>query len=75
MTYEKFIEDYLNKGLIKRQKSNNQTIEKLILRAFKDIKTSKAALNIDEGIAYTIAYLAMLHAGSILPPINSWPII
>jgi len=64
VTYEKFTEDYLSKGLIKKQKSNHQTIEKLILRAGKDLKTSKANLSIDEGIAYTIAYLAMLHAGS-----------
>ena len=63
MTCKKFAEDYLNKGLIKRQKSDYRVIEKLILRASKDIRTSKANLNIDEGIAYTIAYLAMLHAG------------
>lgn len=63
MTYEKFIGEYLNKGLLKRQKCNYRGVEKLILRAFKDLKTSKANLDIDEGIAYTVAYLAMLHAG------------
>lgn len=63
MTYEKFIEEYLRKGLLKRQKSTHQTVERLILRARKELKTSKANLTIDEGIAYTIAYLAMLHAG------------
>jgi len=61
--YERFIEEYLNKGLLKRQKSNYHTAEKLILRALKDLKTSKANLNIDEGTAYAIAYLAMLRAG------------
>jgi uncharacterized protein (UPF0332 family) len=38
----------------------------MILRASKDIKTSKANLDIDEGIAYTVAYLAMLRAGRAL---------
>lgn len=63
MTYEKFIKEYLNKGLLKRQKPDFKAIEKLILRAKKDLKTSKANLIIDEGIAYTISYLAMLRAG------------
>ena len=66
MTYKKLIEEYLGKGLLKRQKSNFQAIEKLMLRAHKDLETAKANLNIDEGIAYTIAYLAMLHAGRAL---------
>jgi len=63
MTYEKFIDEYLKKGLLKKQKSNFQAIEKLISRADKELKTAKANLSIDEGIAYTVAYLAMLHAG------------
>jgi len=62
MTYKEFIEEYLGKGLLKRQKSNFQAIERLILRARKDLRAAKANLDIDEGIAYTIAYLAMLHA-------------
>ncbi len=32
-------------------------------RSLKDLKAAKANLTIDEGIAYTVAYLAMLHAG------------
>jgi len=63
--YERFMEEYLNKGLLKRQKSNYRTAEKLILRALKDLKTSKANLDIDEGTAYAIAYLAMLRAGRV----------
>jgi uncharacterized protein (UPF0332 family) len=66
MTYEEFIEDYLRRGLLKKQRSDFRTIEKLILRAGKDIKAAKANLNIDEGIAYTISYLAMLHAARAL---------
>jgi uncharacterized protein (UPF0332 family) len=62
MTYEKFLEESLSKGLLRTQKSDLRAVEKLILRAHKDLKTAKANLDIDEGIAYTVAYLAMLHA-------------
>lgn len=63
MTYEKFIEEYLSKGLLKEQKPSFPAVEKLINRSLKDLKAAKANLSIDEGIAYTVAYLAMLHAG------------
>lgn len=33
------------------------------MRSLKELKVAKANLDIDEGIAYTVAYLAMLHAG------------
>jgi uncharacterized protein (UPF0332 family) len=62
MTYERFLEDSLSKGLLRRQKSDLRAVEKLLLRAYKDLKAAKANLDIDEGIAYTVAYLAMLHA-------------
>lgn len=62
MTYKAFIEEYLSKGLIKRQRLDLKSAEKLILRAYKDLKTAKANLSIDEGIAYTVAYLAMLRS-------------
>ncbi|MBM4067218.1 MAG: HEPN domain-containing protein [Planctomycetes bacterium] len=62
MTYKKFIEDYLGKGLIKEQRSDVKSAEKLILRAQKDLQTAKANLTIDEGIAYAVAYLAMLRS-------------
>jgi uncharacterized protein (UPF0332 family) len=62
VTYEKFLEEFLSKGLLRRQKSDLRAFEKLILRAHKDLKTANANLDIDEGIAYTVAYLAMLHA-------------
>lgn len=63
MTYEKFLEEFLAKGLIRKQKSDLRAVDKLLLRAYKDLKAAKANLDIDEGIAYTVAYLAMLHAG------------
>jgi uncharacterized protein (UPF0332 family) len=62
VTYEKFLEEFLSKGLLRGQKSDLRAVEKLILRAHKDLKTANANLDIDEGIAYTVAYLAMLHA-------------
>lgn len=66
MTYKSFIEEYLHKGLLVRQKYNFIAIEKLVLRADKDLKTAKANLKIDEGIAYSVAYLAMLRVGRAL---------
>lgn len=63
MAYEKFIEEYLSKELLKKQKPSFDAVEKLIIRSAKDLKTAKANLSIDEGIAYTVAYLAMLRAG------------
>ena len=62
MTYDSFIHEYLEKGLIKKQKSDIAGVEKIIKRSEKDLKTAKANLTIDEGIAYTVAYLAMLRA-------------
>jgi hypothetical protein len=52
MTYEKFLEESLSKGLLRKQKADLRAVEKLILRAHKDLKTAKANLDIDEGIAY-----------------------
>jgi uncharacterized protein (UPF0332 family) len=63
MTYENFIEEYLSKGLLKKQQPSFSAVEKLINRSAKELTAAKANLVIDEGIAYTVAYLAMLHAG------------
>ncbi len=63
MTSEKFIAEYLSKGLLKKQASNRRAVEALLSRAGKDLKAAEANLSIDENIAYTVAYLAMLHAG------------
>lgn len=60
MSYDKFVSGYLAKGLLKKQKAAPNAIEKLLTRSAKDLKTAKANLKIDEGIAYTVAYLAML---------------
>lgn len=63
MGFDKFVREYLHKGLLKRQEVNVKSIDRILLRAQKDLRTAKANLAIDEGIAYTVAYLAMLHAG------------
>jgi uncharacterized protein (UPF0332 family) len=62
MTYDKFISESLAGGLIQKQKPSIDAVEKLLRRSAKDLLASKANLKIDEGIAYTVAYLAMLRA-------------
>lgn len=66
MTYEDFIAKYSKQGLIKEQKSNFTAIENLISRSYKEIKIAQANMSIDEGIAFTVAYTGMLHAGRAL---------
>jgi uncharacterized protein (UPF0332 family) len=63
MTYEEFLNEYLAKGLLKQQKPSVSAVEKLILRSEKDLITAKANLDIDEEIAYAVAYLGMLRSG------------
>jgi uncharacterized protein (UPF0332 family) len=63
MTYDKFVSEYLSKGLIQKQKPAITDVERLIIRSAKDLETAKANLKIDEAIAYTLAYLAMLRSG------------
>jgi uncharacterized protein (UPF0332 family) len=62
MGFEAFAEGYLRKGLLQKQKSNSRAIEKLVVRSEKDLKTARVNLSIDEGVAYTVAYSAMLRA-------------
>lgn len=62
MSFEKFIEEYLEKGLLKKQKPDARAIDRMILRAEKDLKAAKANLKIDEEISYTVSYTAMLRA-------------
>ena len=50
MSFEKFIEEYLEKGLPKKQKPDTRAIDRMILRAEKDLKAAKANLKIDEEI-------------------------
>lgn len=66
MTYDEFIAAYLAKGLIKKQKADLKEVVKVLKRARIDLKIAKVNIEIDEGIAYSVAYLAMLRAGRAL---------
>ena len=66
MTFDDFIKGYSKQGLIKKQAKDQKAVENLISRSYKEIKAAKANITIDEGIAFTIAYTAMLHAGRAL---------
>ena len=66
MTFDNFIKEYTKRGLIKEQKRNFKAIENTISRSYKEIEVAQANIKIDEGIAFTIAYTAMLHAGRAL---------
>ena len=66
MTSDDFIQKYTKRGLIKKQDKNLKAVENLISRAYKEIKVAEANIKIDEGIAFTIAYTAMLHTGRAL---------
>jgi uncharacterized protein (UPF0332 family) len=63
MIYEKKINQWLESGLIKRQRKSFNQIRNLLSRASKDIKTAEQNLAIDEEAVYTFAYLSMLRTG------------
>jgi uncharacterized protein (UPF0332 family) len=62
MSYEEFVKEYLRKGLLQKLNTDWSAIKKLMLRSEKDLKAARLNLSIDAGIAYTVAYLAMLRA-------------
>jgi len=62
MSYEEFVKDYLRKGLLEKLSTDWSAIKKLMLRSEKDLKAARLNLSIDTGIAYAVAYLAMLRA-------------
>ncbi|MDP8234559.1 MAG: hypothetical protein P9M06_07175 [Candidatus Saelkia tenebricola] len=66
MTFNDFIIKYSEQGLIKQQGRNFTAIENLISRSYKEIRVAQTNIPIDEGIAFTIAYTAMLHASRAL---------
>jgi len=61
MIFDDFIKEYTKRGLIKKQDKNLKTVGNLISRSYKEIKAAEANMKIDEGIAFTVAYTAMLH--------------
>lgn len=66
MNYKNFINDLLNKGLMKKQTIDFNQIKMLLLRAKKDLTVARKNLVIDEEVAYNYAYLSMLRCGRAL---------
>ena len=59
-------QEYIDKGLLKKQKSNFKQISKQIIRAEKDLHTYNLVINKDPEWASTIAYQAILRTGRAL---------
>lgn len=59
---DKFIRDYINKGLLKKDRIGFDQINKIIARAKKDLEAAKYNLKIYPSLAYNCAYDAMLHS-------------
>lgn len=59
-------QNYLKKGLLKKQKPSFAQIQKQLQRAHRDLETGKRTLEHDPEWAATIAYQAMLRAGRAL---------
>jgi len=58
--------EYLKKGLIKKQRQNFKQISRLIQRAQKDLQSFDRLIDYDPGNAMNLAYNAMLKAGRAL---------
>lgn len=63
MDYDTFVNKLLEERLIKKQRVGFIQIEKILIRAKKDLNTAKVIIETDEAMAYTAAYDAMLRAG------------
>jgi uncharacterized protein (UPF0332 family) len=62
MTSDGFLNEYIEKKLIKTEKIGIDQIEKMMKTADKKLRVAQKLLSIDEGVAYETAYTAMLHA-------------
>ncbi len=60
---KKFVEEYIQKGFIRKEKIGFDQTVKHLNRAKKDLKVAEANLKIDSEAAYNYAYLAMLRTG------------
>ncbi|MBI4051430.1 MAG: HEPN domain-containing protein [Elusimicrobia bacterium] len=72
MPSDDLIQQLLDAGFLKKHKKDPAQAKKLLLRSFRDLKTAKANLKIDEEAAYTFAYLAMLRSGRALMFLKSY---
>ena len=66
MTYDKFIEQYLSNSFITEQKSGFDQINKLMKQARKELDICRKILGINQELAYTCAYSAMLYSARAL---------
>jgi len=66
MSFETFIKKSLRQGLIREQERSFKGMEKMIRRAYGEIDAAKANMKIDQGVAFTVTYTAMLHTGRAL---------
>lgn len=66
MALDEVIAALSKKGLVRKEKIGLDQVEKLLVRAHKDLKSAKANLKIDEEIVYAYAYLAMLRTARAL---------
>ena len=62
MSYSRFIEEYLSKLLIKRQRVGHDQIKKLIKQANQELSAGIKILDISKKVSYTCAYNTMLYA-------------
>lgn len=62
MIFDDFLNEYIEKKLIKKEIVGIDQVEKIIKSSEKDLKVAEKLLSIDEGHAYETAYSAMLHA-------------
>lgn len=62
MTSNNFLDEHIEKKLIKPEKIGIDQVEKVIKAAEKNLKIAEKLLSIDEGHAYETAYAAMFHA-------------
>ncbi len=62
MSYKSFEDDYLKRGLLKKQSPDWPAIRLMIRRSYVDLSAAKKNLSIDAGVAYSVAYMAMVRA-------------
>ena len=63
MTSDNLLLKLIEGGFLKEHTKDAVQAGKLLVRAFRDLKTAKANMEIDEEAAFTFAYLAMLRSG------------
>ena len=66
MTYDKFAEQYLANSFIIKQRSGFDQIKKLMTQARKELDACIKILDINQALAYTCAYSAMLYSARAL---------